>query len=126
MRKNQHKRPTARGYLLIPSLFVILAWTAAPLQGQAPGNRELYTVSAGRVEEGPQIDGSLEDEVWESAGRIDQFTQQEPQEGAPATERTEVLILYDSRNLYLGLRAFESESGGIIATEMRRDSSRLL
>jgi hypothetical protein len=107
-------------------LFVILAWTAAPLQGQAPGNRELYTVSAGRVEEGPQIDGSLEDEVWESAGRIDQFTQQEPQEGAPATERTEVLILYDSRNLYLGLRAFESESGGIIATEMRRDSSRLL
>ena len=106
---------------------IVLAWVLpALLQAQDSSNRELYTVSAGRVEEAPEIDGSLEDQVWESAGRIDQFTQQEPQAGAPATERTEVLILYDSRNLYIGLRAFESQPGGIIATEMRRDSARML
>lgn len=127
MRENKNKRSVATGYPLFLSLIVVLALTAStPLQAQDPSNRELYTVAAQWVEEGPQIDGSLEDEVWSSAGRIDQFTQQEPQEGAPATERTEVLILYDSKNLYFGLWAFESEPAGIIATEMRRDSARLL
>jgi hypothetical protein len=102
--------------------FVILV----PLQAQGPSNREVYTATAVRVEKGPSIDGILDDEIWQSALILDQFTQQEPQEGQPASERTEVLILYDARNLYIGLRAFDSDPDGIIATEMRRDSARLL
>ncbi len=97
-----------------------------PLQAQGPSNREVYTATAVLVEKGPRIDGVLDDEIWQSALILDQFTQQEPQEGQPASERTEVLILYDARNLYIGLRAFDSKPDGIIATEMRRDSERLL
>ena len=127
MKENTHSiRNPAVSASLGLSFMVVLTWVMPALQAQDFSNRELYTVSAGRVEEAPEIDGSLEDEVWESAGRIDQLTQQEPQVGAPATERTEVLILYDARNLYLGLRAFESAPDGIIATEMRRDSARML
>ena len=89
-------------------------------------SRQLYKVPAVRVDEGPVLDGVLDDAVWQQASVIDEFVQQEPEEGAPATERTEVLILYDAENLYVGVRAYDSEPDGIIATEMRRDSNRIL
>ena len=57
-------------------------------------SRQLYEVAAVRVDEAPVLDGVLDDAVWQRASVIDQFVQQEPEEGAPATERTEVLILY--------------------------------
>ena len=89
-------------------------------------SRQLYKVPAVRVEEGPVLDGLLDDEVWQEASVIDEFVQQEPEEGAPATERTEVLILYNAESLYIGVRAYDSRPDGIISTEMRRDSNRLL
>ncbi len=89
-------------------------------------SRQLYRVSAVRVDEAPLLDGVMDDAVWRMARVIDEFVQQEPAEGAPATERTEVSVLYDSENLYLGMRAFDSQPDAIIATEMRRDSNRIL
>ena len=86
---------------------------------------ELYRVEPRRVEEAPEIDGRLDEAVWQTAAIIDAFTQQEPAEGEPATERTVVRLLYDARALYIGVEAFDSQPGGVIATEMRRDSPRL-
>jgi hypothetical protein len=51
------------------------------------------------------------------------FVQQEPQEGQPASDRTEVRVLYDAGHLYIGVRAFASLA--VSATEMRRDADRL-
>ena len=92
--------------------------------GLTPAER--YTVAPRRVERGPQLDGRLDDQVWLSAAIIDDFIQQEPSEGDPATERTVVRLLYDARALYIGVEAFDSQPDGVIATEMRRDSLRLL
>jgi len=92
----------------------------------AQGNGELRRVTAVRIEQGPAIDGATDEAVWQRAAVIREFTQQEPVEGAPATERTEVWVLYDQDNLYLAVHAFDSQPEGIIATEMRRDSDRLL
>ncbi len=78
------------------------------------------------MDPGPEIDGVLDDSVWGVAPVIDAFVQQEPNEGAPATERTEVRVLYDASNLYLGVLAFDSSPEGVIATEMRRDADRIL
>ena len=50
------------------------------------------------------------------------FVQTEPVEGAPATERTEVWVLFDDENVYLVARCWESEPGRITADEMRRDN----
>ena len=69
----------------------------------------------------PQIDGILDDPAWSEATPATEFFQREPNEGAPATERTEVRILRDKNNLYLGFRCFDSEPDKIIATLMRRD-----
>lgn len=89
-------------------------------------NRERYQIPAMRVEQGPVIDGVLNDQVWTQAALINEFVQQEPLEGAPATERTEVRVLYDGTNLYVGILAFDSSPERVTATEMRRDGSQIL
>jgi hypothetical protein len=100
---------------------------AAESSGQPAFNRlrEEYQIQALRTGRAPEIDGILDDEVWRTAPMIDRFTQQEPVNGQPATERTEVRILYDASHLYIAVHAFDSAPDHIIATEMRRDSDRL-
>jgi len=89
----------------------------------APGR---YAIEPRRVAQGPSIDGRLDEELWLLAGVIDNFVQQEPSEGNPATERTVVRLLYDSKALYIGVHAYDSNPDAVIATEMRRDSRRIL
>jgi hypothetical protein len=81
------------------------------------------TLSAGNVEEGrePKIDGLVIDDAWLGVEPYKGFTQQEPIEGAPATEETEVRILLGRTTLYIGIIAFDSEPDKILVTESRRD-----
>jgi hypothetical protein len=88
--------------------------------------RERYMLPAVRVDQTPRIDGVLDDAVWKKAALVDEFVQQEPREGAPASERTEVRVMYDSRSLLIGVHAFDTQPSALVATEMRRDSERLL
>ena len=81
------------------------------------------TVRAVMAPAAPKIDGVLDEEAWSTAEVVDQFVQQEPNEGQPASDRTEVRILYDRGHLYIGIRAFASAP--VSATEMRRDADRL-
>lgn len=105
---------------------VLLAGLAAAPPASAQESWELYRVSAVRTSEAPVIDGSIDDPAWERAGLITGFIQQEPDEGAPATERTEVRVLYDGSSLFLGIHAFDSEPDAVLATELRRDGDRIL
>jgi len=70
-----------------------------------------------------EIDGKLEEASWAKASVLTNFTQQNPKEGAPATEKTEVRILYSKDFLYVGVRVFDSEPEKIKAILARRDSS---
>jgi hypothetical protein len=88
--------------------------------------RSRYEIQAMRAGQPVGIDGILSDEAWRDAPMIDSFTQQEPNNGQAATERTEVRLLYDSGYLYIGVHAFDSDPDHIVATEMRRDSPRLM
>ncbi|HDL19114.1 MAG TPA: hypothetical protein ENH29_08670, partial [Bacteroidetes bacterium] len=84
-----------------------------------PFQREMEAV---QISKAPVIDGKLDDPVWQSVSFQNNFFQREPKEGEPATEKTEVAIIYDKNNLYIGARCFDSEPEKIIATEMRRDA----
>jgi hypothetical protein len=88
--------------------------------------RERYSLPAVRVGETPRVDGVLDDAVWQKAAVVEEFVQQEPREGAPASERTEVRVMYDAHSLLIAVHAFDSEPSALVATEMRRDSDRLL
>ncbi len=79
------------------------------------------TVRATRIDEPVALDGLLKEEAYTVVPFIDGFLQQEPAQGAPGTERTEVWLLFDERNIYVSGRLFDSEPDRQIITEMRRD-----
>ncbi|WP_041738385.1 hypothetical protein [Echinicola vietnamensis] len=68
-----------------------------------------------------QVDGQLNDPAWQQAISISNFTQRELNIGEPATERTEVAIVYTTKTLYIGFRGYDSEPGKLVAREMKRD-----
>jgi hypothetical protein len=67
------------------------------------------------------LDGLLSEDAWTTAQPVSDFTQREPVEGASATERTEVRILYDDDALYVGARLFDSRPDSVRAQLARRD-----
>jgi hypothetical protein len=79
-----------------------------------------FEATATFVEEAPYIDGNLEDAAWQSIPPITQFTQVWPNDGAPATEDTEVRIAYDRDNLYFAFRFYDDNPELIKARNLER------
>jgi len=80
------------------------------------------TIRAVRVRTPPRIDGVLDDAAYAEAPHFSGFIQAEPLEGQPATQRTDVWLLYDDEHLYVTARCWEEHPDRIVANEMRRDS----
>ena len=99
-------------------LFLVL------LAGRTWGSEEdgKRSITAVRTEAPLKVDGLLNEPAWQNARFQGQFTQREPNEGEPASEKTEVGFLYNEKNLYIGVKCYDSEPDRIIAREMRRDA----
>jgi hypothetical protein len=69
----------------------------------------------------PTLDGNLDEAEWGLAPPATAFTQAEPREGQPLTERTEVRVLFDRNNLYIGAYCYDSDPTHIITSELKRD-----
>jgi hypothetical protein len=100
---------------------VLLAGRALAENPQRDGNGK-RAITAVRTETPLKVDGLLNDPAWQNALFQGQFTQREPEEGAPASEKTEVGFLYNEKYLYIGVKCYDSEPEKIIAREMRRDA----
>lgn len=84
------------------------------------------TVRAVRLTQEIQLDGRLDEAVYQAVPAIDGFLQSIPDEGAPATESTEVWILFDNANIYVSAKCWDSApESDWVANEMRRDTSQL-
>ncbi|MCK6561722.1 carbohydrate binding family 9 domain-containing protein [candidate division KSB1 bacterium] len=70
----------------------------------------------------PQIDGHLDEAVWQTATPVTGFLQHEPFEGQPETETTEIRILHDQHALYFGCMMYDAEPDKIVARLTRRDN----
>ena len=81
------------------------------------------SVQPTRTEAAPRIDGSLDDAVWRGATRITEFVQQQPLDGEPATEETELYIVYDTQNLYFGMHVHYSDPVLVRANRSDRDQT---
>jgi hypothetical protein len=113
----------------------ITAWllflTAVPAAGQdvspTPGTtaraRPELTIRAVRLDEPLRLDGVLDEALYSSEAPITGFLQTEPDEGQPATERTDVWVSFDRDHVYVSFRSFESDVSRLVANEMRRDSN---
>ena len=94
----------------------LLLLMAVPAEGQ--------TIQAVRLIEPLRVDGVLDDALY-TMPSLSGFLQTEPEEGQPATERTEVWVAFDREHVYVSFRCFESDSSRMIANEMRRDSGNI-
>ena len=87
---------------------------------QAPrGNGKVVT--AVYTESRITLDGNLNEPVWETAEPAKDFIQKEPSEGEPASEWTEVRILYDRENLYIGAYCHDRTPQQIVVRDVTRD-----
>ena len=59
------------------------------------GGAMTTTATAVEVTEAPVIDGRPDEAVWRQAGVMTGFTQRVPFDGQPASERTEVRVIFD-------------------------------
>jgi hypothetical protein len=78
-------------------------------------------VTPTRTDTPPRIDGVLDDPMWERAAHLTGFTQQAPNDGAPATERTDVYIAYDDDHLYFAFYAHYEDPSIMRANRVDRD-----
>lgn len=84
---------------------------------------EIPAIGAARVEQAPEINGLVDEALWDAIAPATGFIQQNPDEGALSTERTEVRIAFDDSNLYFGIICFDREPENIVVTQNRRDGS---
>ena len=80
------------------------------------------TVRAVRLDEPLSLDGALDEAVYQRVRPASGFIQIEPRAGELATDQTEVWVMFDDDNVYVGVRAWDTDIE-IIGTEMRRDNT---
>ncbi len=84
------------------------------------------TVRAIKLADPLRLDGVLDEEVYSREKPFGGLIQVAPRYGEPMTERSDVWILYDNRNIYLACRCWDSAPPEEwIANELRRDTNGL-
>ena len=118
-----------RTYLILAALAAV----ASPLSAQqlaqsAPpevrsDGTTIIRLQASRALQPIQLDGKLSEGAWETAPVGSDFVQQTPNPGDPATERTEVRVVYGEDAIYVGMRMLDSNADSIASQLGRRDAS---
>ena len=80
------------------------------------------TLRAIRLDAPLQLDGQLDERVYFTVPPVTDFIQQEPDEGAPARDQTDVWVMFDRDTFYVAARCWSTDPERIIANEMKRDS----
>ncbi len=99
-----------------------ILWLA--LGPAVPAQAEPPVLQAARLAAAPEVDGEvLADPAWQGVSPATGFRQTTPDEGRPATERTEIRIGFDDETLYVGVVCYDRSPEGIIVSDSRRDAS---
>jgi Domain of unknown function (DUF5916)/Carbohydrate family 9 binding domain-like len=108
------------------ALFVSVGWMPqARLSGQSTARSQKDprpVAQAVRRQSEISIDGRLDDAAWAAATPVTDLIQSTPDEGKPASQKTEIRILYDDAALYVGARMYDSLGAkGVRSALARRD-----
>ncbi len=117
-------RPINRYVSRLPFATLLAAVLAStPLFAQQPPPPSFVVGKLADSAEAPVIDGRVNEAVWQTVQPYANFTQQDPIEGAPASEKTEVRMIVGKGNVYVSIIAFDSDPSKIIVSQARRDAS---
>jgi len=100
------------------------ATPAAPAVSHAPAAHAIPspTVTAGRRTSEITLDGRLDEAAWSTVRPASDFRQAQPKVGDPATQRTEIRLLFDEAAIYVGARMFDDQgAAGVRSQLVRRD-----
>jgi hypothetical protein len=95
----------------------------AAAQQSTPQPLARKTAAVTRISSDITIDGVLDEPAWASASTIGDLVQRQPLPGELPTERTDVTVLRDAANLYIGIVCHDSEPRRVIGTQMARDAA---
>jgi Domain of unknown function (DUF5916)/Carbohydrate family 9 binding domain-like len=110
-------------FVLIPALTLSAAASTRPPSPHAQlPPPDAKTVQAVRAAEPIALDGRLDESVWKSTPAATGFTQNDPADGTPSTESTEVWVAYDDTALYVAAFCHDSDPSKIRKRLGRRDS----
>ncbi|HEX2190224.1 MAG TPA: DUF5916 domain-containing protein [Longimicrobiaceae bacterium] len=109
----------AASALALPLCGVLLA---APAAAQTAAGPPTPALRASRATAPVRVDGRLDDPAWAAAAVAGGFVQRAPDPGAPASQRTEVRVLYDDAALYVAARMHDDRADSIAAPLARRDA----
>ncbi|MEB8345798.1 DUF5916 domain-containing protein [Flavobacteriaceae bacterium KMM 6898] len=104
-------------------LGLILLFTtvlAAQTNTSTPAKRS-YTTNVVGEQEAPEVDGLLDDAAWNETEWAGDFVEWRPDENTPPTFSTSFKIVYDAKNLYIGIQAFDKAPDSIEKRLSRRD-----
>jgi uncharacterized protein DUF5916/cellulose/xylan binding protein with CBM9 domain len=111
------------------TVIAVCFWLAAPFARSAAaqqtdnGRPATRSAAVTAIAEPIIIDGALDEAAWRSAPKIGDLIQRQPEPGEAATERTEVMLLRDHDNLYIGVMAYDSDPAKVLGSQMARDGS---
>jgi hypothetical protein len=114
---------TAMPIWLAAAILAVFAGTVRAAAQQAfPPPETRREIAAIRAVGPIRVDGGLDEADWARAPLADGFVQAEPRQGEPATEPTEVRVLFDDRYLYFGVVCIDSRGDGDLRVrDLRRD-----
>ena len=109
-------------FVRVLTLLVVMgAVSHAAGQDRAPVDR--VTLRAVPVREPIRIDGRLDEPFYATAPPHTSLIQTEPTAGKPFSEKTDLWVGYDRRNIYVAWRCWESQPERVVGSELRRDSN---
>ena len=106
------------------NLFAIFLLTTAVLSAQTTKTtiaKRSYTTHVVSEQEAPEVDGLLDDAAWNETEWAGDFVEWRPDENNPPTFSTRFKIVYDAKNLYIGIQAFDKAPDSIEKRLSRRD-----
>jgi hypothetical protein len=123
MRRSATARVVLATILVLAASGYVGAQAPTPAAPQVPPPEvpKVPSLAAVRITTPIVLDGRLDEAAWKSAPAASGFTQRDPDQGKPATEQTEVKVLYDDAAIYVGARMFDRDPAHIARRLTRRD-----
>ena len=90
-------------------------------ESQNSKTKKIYNTKSIENSAAPGIDGNLDETIWDTVEWAGDFIENEPDENTAPSELTQFKIIYDEKNLYVALRAFDSAPDSIVKRLSRRD-----
>ena len=96
---------------LIAFLWLSLLWggIVASAQPDVKDFKEIFRLKMSPLTEVLQVDGKLDESIWSQLDVATDFWQKSPNVAEHASPRTEVMMTYDDKHLYIGAKCYQDK-----------------